>query len=216
MRVLVLDTETTGLPPRIPGSRSMPDPAAPGGLDAWRGCRIVQIAWRVVTYEPTRRDNGKGITPVTEEETGYTIYPDGFVIPPQAAAIHGITNEKARAEGQPLHIALQHLLRSVQGCEAMVAHNMDFDEPVIRAEMVRCGLGPSWAEVAARTPRHCTMKMGTLPGQRWPKLADLYRRLFGRDPEGRLHTAAADVAVCADIFGALLGAGPTSAPFSDV
>lgn len=72
MKLLFLDLETTGLP-RCRAANFI-------NLGAYSTCRIVQVG--TVTYRNT------------EEERKYTgiVRPDGFVIPYEAATVHGISH----------------------------------------------------------------------------------------------------------------------------
>jgi hypothetical protein len=80
-----------------------------------------------------------------------------------------------------------------------VAHNIEFDDNVVTSELIRYGCDGfliQWSQLR----KVCTMRMGTLPRQKWPKLSELYVRLFNREPEVTLHRADADVHVCAQCF----------------
>ena len=84
----------------------------------------------------------------------------------------------------------------------VVAHNLDFDQRVVQAELIRAGL----ADAFAGKKGYCTMKNTAdfckLPGKRgykWPSLTELHRRLFGQVPEG-IHSALADAEACKRCF----------------
>lgn len=187
-RVIVYDTETTGLPPyQWNYNTRRREPATPSLVEQWAGCRIVQMAWAVF-----ERDG----TPV--EEQCHLVRPDGFQVPPQATAIHGISHAQAAAEGIDVRDVLRAFAASLQGCSVMVAHNISFDTHVVQAEMHRAGMAEE-AERVASTPPFCTMKAGTLPGHKWPKLVELYERLFHEKP-AISHRADADVEQCARIY----------------
>lgn len=178
-KTLIVDVETTGLPPRnIPPWKS----------SAWNQCRIVQIAWQV--------RNGDGSIACA---SNFIIRPDGFTIPVESTNIHGITNEHALATGVPIEQAFYELEQLLPGIECIVAHNIAFDDPVIQSEIIRTRNNPlltHWKEKA----KYCTMKMATVPGQKWPKLIELYEKCFGKKPDGVMHTADADVQACAEIY----------------
>jgi DNA polymerase-3 subunit epsilon len=129
-----------------------------------------------------------------------------ITIPRDAVAIHGITTERALAEGIPLATALQKFAQDVRtrSPSLAIAHNMAFDRPVLLAEHIRAGL----AEPLTSLPTHCTMVTTTelcrLPPFRygkhnWPKLAELHYQLFGMD-FGAGHHAGADVKTCATCY----------------
>lgn len=78
---LIFDTETTGFPK---------DWNAPlTDFDNWP--RVVQIAWQIHGPEGELID-----------VQDHIIYPDGYDIPFNATKIHGISTDRAKAEGKPL------------------------------------------------------------------------------------------------------------------
>lgn len=186
---LFFDTETTGLPNNYN--------APIENLNNWP--RLVQLAW--VVY-----DNN------AEQKTGmnYIIKPEGFVIPEQASRVHGITTERAIKEGQPLIKVLEEFARVVGDSKLLIAHNMSFDEKIIGAEFLRKNINHDLFD----TVRFCTMKESTdfcqLPGNfgdyKWPRLAELHAKLFGKSFEGA-HDALADVNACARCFFELIERG---------
>lgn len=188
MKTLVFDTETTGLPP----SRSKPDPA---NIAPWDRCRIVQIAWNIYDV------NG-----ALERAVCFMVKPDGFTIPPEAARIHGITTECAMAEGVPIEHVFEILRRDLSRVSTLVAHNIRFDDNVVLAELYRLLPVSSPLDIQSLIDawelkeRRCTMLMGTPPKGKWPKLVNLYQRLFNTVPDCVLHRADADVEVCAKCY----------------
>lgn len=178
-KILILDTETTGLPPR--GTN-------PALYPKWDGCRIVQIAWHI--YDQDGNLEGKEC---------YLVKPSCFQIPAKATEIHGITQEMAETHGLPMWKVMNILRSILPSVSHVVAHNLEFDKNVILSEMARINEMELFNEFASKIGA-CTMLMNTIPGQRWPKLSDLYRRLFQKEPEGQLHQADTDVQLCAEIY----------------
>ncbi|MFA7255662.1 MAG: 3'-5' exonuclease [Candidatus Omnitrophota bacterium] len=177
---LFFDTETTGLP------KSWKAPVT--DLGNWP--HIVQIAWALFD------DAGQRLA-----FRDHIIKPEGFVIPESATAIHGISTEKALKEGRPAAEVLKEFSEAVQSAARLVAHNLDFDEKMVRVELLRQGM-PDALEV----PKVCTMKASTkyckIPGpygDKWPKLSELHIKLFEVDFEDQ-HNAASDVLCCAKCF----------------
>jgi DNA polymerase-3 subunit epsilon len=171
--ILFFDTETTGVP------RNYKAPAS--DLDNWP--RPVQLAW-ILTDED-------GI-PIEEVET--IVRPNGFTIPSDATAVHGITTKVAREKGAGLVEVLNHFLSSLLKAEKVIAHNLQFDEKIVSAEFLRCRL-PNPIE---SMPRACTMLASTdlcqltgRHGNKWPRLEELFRHLFGK-PMGEAHNALID------------------------
>lgn len=177
--ILVFDTETTGLPPR---SYSLTN------LDAWSGCRLVQIAWQRHSTE------GKLVS-----KRAIYVRPDGFVIPDDAIAIHGITNEVA-AGGMPLAELWPILEAELASVGTLVAHNIEFDDHVIRSELMRSGhpLLSAWSQ----RKKECTMNLAKVAGltDTRLKLSVLYDLAIQRPITKALHQADTDTELCADIY----------------
>jgi DNA polymerase III subunit epsilon len=181
LKYLFFDTETTGLP------KSWKAPVS----DTGNWPHIVQIAWTIFD------DSGKQLA-----FHDHIVKPEGFVIPESATAIHGISTEKALKEGRQAREVLKEFSVAVQGAARLVAHNLDFDEKMVRVELFRLGMPDGLGEI----PRICTMKASTkyckIPGpygDKWPKLSELHIKLFEVDFEDQ-HNAASDVLCCAKCF----------------
>lgn len=178
---LFFDTETTGLP------RSWRAPVT--DLDNWP--RLVQIAWLMFD-----KDGGE----IGAEN--FIIKPEGFVIPEESARIHGISTERALREGEPLLSVLARFNDAIDASTSLVAHNMSFDEKIVGAEFLRANMANS---IDAKD-KICTME-GTkefcaLEGQyglKWPRLSELYQKLFGNDFT-EAHNAANDIRATANCF----------------
>jgi DNA polymerase III epsilon subunit-like protein len=190
---LIFDTETTGLP--------LSWDAPFSDVDNWP--RAVQIAWQVFDRDGRKRD-----------DQCHIIRPDGFTIPQDAVAVHGITTTIARRHGVQLSRVLRMFGEAVDNASILVAHNVSFDAGVLGAEFYRAGKRPPFR----RKIQVCTMKSSTeycaLPGYygfKWPKLSELYRELFGRPPR-REHSAGTDVASCARCFFELVRLGIVRLP----
>ena len=178
---LFFDTETTGLPANYQAPAS--------DFNNWP--RLVQVAWILTEGDA-----------IQLEAAEYIIKPDGFTIPLDAAKIHGITTEKALAQGADLGAILQELKDKIEFATVLVAHNMQFDEKILGAEFLRRGF-PNSIETK---PRICTMRSSTdycqIPGPygyKWPSLQALHRKLF-KKPIPSAHTALADTRACAACF----------------
>lgn len=171
---LFFDTETTGLP------KNWRAPIT--DLDNWP--RLVQIAWILAD------DQGNRL-----EIKDHIIKPEDFSIPQEAANVHGISTERALAVGVSLDKVLNTFAKLVDQADYIVAHNIAFDEKIIRAEFMRRNFATSFES----KPKLCTMKSSTnycqIPGNygyKWPKLSELHIKLFGEDFHGA-HDASADI-----------------------
>jgi DNA polymerase III epsilon subunit-like protein len=180
---LFFDTETTGLP------RDWNAPVTK--LDNWP--RLVQLAW--LLYD----ENGNKL-----DERVHIVKPEGFSIPPESAKVHGITTEKALAEGKDLHSVLEEFAEQVAEAKFLIAHNMSFDEKIMGAEFLRCEIKNDMFQ----TERICTMLSSIdfcrIPsnsgsGYKWPRLSELHIKLFGKDFEDA-HDALVDTNACARCF----------------
>lgn len=171
---LFFDTETTGLP------RSWRAPVT--DLNNWP--RMIQIAWIYCDADGNRLASAD-----------YIIKPEGFTVPRDAARVHGISTERAFAEGKDLQLVLHEFNSLVNQSEYLVAHNISFDEKIVGAELLRKRVPSSFS----RKSKLCTMKASTnycrLPGPygyKWPKLSELHIKLFGTDFD-EAHDASVDI-----------------------
>ncbi len=178
---LFFDTETTGLPRNWK--------AGLDDLDNWP--RLVQIAWLLYDYKGNLLDN-----------KSFIIKPEGFVIPREAALVHGISTSKALKEGSDLLTVLEEFQGLINKAEYLVAHNMSFDEKIVGAEFLRKEMDNT-IELKRKI---CTMKNSAEIcaiegpyGFKWPKLSELYQCLFGVNFEDA-HNASADINATAECF----------------
>lgn len=192
MKVMIFDTETTGLPVDFK--------APPTDLDNWP--RIIQIAYMVFDSSKTIKK------PFLRVST--LVKPEGFEIPPDAQEIHGITTEIAEREGEPLEDVLNQFLTDYEGVNVLVAHNIDFDYPVLAAEMIRKGLRSKNRArricTKKETINFCAIPSPKFKGYKWPKLQELHEVLFGETFEGD-HDAMVDTRACARCFWELVKKG---------
>lgn len=139
------------------------------------------------------------------------VRPDGYVIPDGAARVHGITTAIARSAGVPLAIAVATFtnLRSIAA--GIVAHNLPFDETVMKASIHRTGRTPSHP---GPSNRQCTMTLASpvcaIPPTekmkaagfnkfKQPSLTEAHKHLFGEEFKGA-HGALADARACCRVF----------------
>lgn len=191
MIVLVFDVETTGLP----------EDRHADIKDSRRWPYVVQLSWLLFDLQHKK---------ILSCDDHIIRLPQGKRIPAESTAIHGITNEKMVAEGEEIAPLLTRLSRDLAQCTYIVAHNIDFDKTMIRAETWRNGHSDMFAE--SRKVEFCTMKYGEpLCGltrvskrsgrtiSKFPRLSELHHKLFGQIP-GNLHNSLVDVLVCFRCF----------------
>lgn len=178
---LFFDTETTGVPN---------DWNAPASdLNNWP--RLVQLAYLLYDAE--------GVLISSNE---YIIRPEGFEIPQESSNIHGITNDYALSHGQELTEVLSDFEEQCKISKHLVAHNINFDSRVMGAEFLRKTQNNPLSELNLI----CTME-GTVDfckiegyyGYKWPKLSELYMKLFGVGFDNA-HNARADIEATARCF----------------
>lgn len=178
---LFFDTETTGFPTHPTSDyRNWP--------------RMVQLAWIVAN------DKGDIL-----EQHSHIIRPDGYSIPERVTKIHGISTEKAYAEGDPLEYVLREFLISLSYSQVVVAHNYQFDYGVVRSELLRHDIPDflhpydAYCTMTAKSVvQYCQVLRGD-NRRKWPKLGELYHLLFN-DEFHNAHDALADTEACARCF----------------
>lgn len=182
--IVFFDTETIGTPDNYRAPMS----------DSANWPRMVELAWAI-------SQDGETL----EGQHARLIQPDGWAIPPEAEAIHGITTEDCQIHGMPASEVLAEILGVTSRAALLVGHNIEFDLAIVGAELYRIGLGDV-ADLMAGQLRYCTMRSGVelcrLPGRygfKWPRLNELYRELFGREPK-LAHRAGADVQATAECY----------------
>jgi DNA polymerase III epsilon subunit-like protein len=192
MSILVIDTETTGLPTFTP-SRGFYNPRR---FDKYDSSRMASVSWNLLdekTYE-------------TVSKSDYYIKPDGFDIPPESTQIHGITTEFAEQNGVPIRVVFDALmdLFNKYNVTTLVAHNLPFDLNVSVSECFRYGYDDV-ANIIQNLARFCTMIQGRniLKLSKRPKLAELYRELYNEDIVNA-HTAEYDTLYCSKCYVALM------------
>lgn len=179
----VFDTETSGLP-RKRNADFMDD-------DAYASCRIVSIAWIVLS---------ESFDLVTK---GYFVIKPapGVEISKGSIGIHGITNEIAHETGYELAEVVKTFKADIKRCTHIVAHNISFDYGVLMHELFLLKEDDLIRHLKGMC-KTCTMLKGKqyLNAKKWPKLGELYAILFEGKVIKDAHHAMADASACADCF----------------
>ena len=179
--VLVYDTETTGLP------RDWNAPISDS--DNWP--RLVQLAWQLHDENGALLSRGNRI-----------VRPDGFTIPFNSTKIHGITTDRALAEGSPLDEVVAEFMADAARANYVMGHNIGFDVNVVGAELLRLGeqaeplTAISVIDSKDEGTEYCAIPGGRGGKFKWPTLTELHQKLFG-EGFGDAHDAAYDVAATA-------------------
>ncbi|MGB0177461.1 MAG: DNA polymerase III subunit alpha, partial [Owenweeksia sp.] len=187
---LIFDTETTGLPLR--------DDAPLTDFENWP--RAVQISWQLHDL------HGKLV-----EVKDFVIKPDGFDIPFNAAKVHGITTEVAEHYGVPLQEAMAEFSQAVKQAKYLVGHNIQFDINILGCEYLRLEQdnlleGMADIDTSKETTNYCQLPGGKGGGYKYPKLEELYQKLFN-EGFAEAHNAAADVEATTRAFLELIRIG---------
>ena len=184
---LIFDTETTGLPANYN--------APPSDTNNWP--RMVQLAWEC--HDATGQ---------LTDARSYIIKPEGYTIPFAAEKVHGITTEKAMAEGADLLFVLGEFEKCLGYSSYVIGHNVEFDLNIIKAEHIRKGFQSRLSGLVSVCTKEESTEFCALAGGRggkfkWPTLDELYNKLF-QEGFDEAHNAAADVAATARCFLELL------------
>ena len=185
MKVLVFDTETTGLPTE----RNAPI------TETEKYPHIVQMSF--ILYD---------------DETNHIIniqdhiikLPENVPLPEESVKIHGITREKCNKKGIPISDALDQFNLIIQQADVIVGHNITFDRHQIMVECIRNNK-PNYFD---KKKEFCTMfrsinlcsieKVNPKTGKtyfKFPNLSELHEKLFGNRPKGT-HDSMADILIC--------------------
>ena len=199
---MVFDTETTGL------LKTYSPPLDPTSLATYP--HILQISYAIFDTQTWS---------VVSTVNTFIRVPDDVEITPEITRITGITREMCNA-GMPIDVAMHQFYTDYMRCNAIVAHNLDFDRAMIKIEFSRIGHSspppcPNWDKIfdpefekACDKETVCTMRWGRnlckieridRNGKRYwksPKLAELYEHLFQEPAPDGLHNALVDTLVC--------------------
>lgn len=182
MKILIFDTETTWLVQRNePDINKQP--------------RIVQFAGIIGEL----RDDGNW---KKEEEINILINP-GIPIPMQVSSIHWIYDIDVKDKPSAEEV-IPEILAKMNGVDFVVAHNLKFDEEIIKLEVTRLKMKGLTLDYMPQG-KICTMVAGTpickldkpswAPGYKPPKLQELFYFLNGKYFKWA-HDAMVDVRAC--------------------
>lgn len=184
--IVVLDVETTGLPKNYD--------AKPEDLSNWPF--VVQFSWAIFDI------HGNLIKLKTH------IIKPRIPIPEVVVKIHHISTEIANTKGIDPVKAFAEFISDIKSARTVVAHNIDFDLPILEAEFLRNG----FAKQFEGKDKICTMKSSTtycnIPkyngrGSKYPKLTELFGVLFANNYNvsiAEAHDAENDTLMTAKCF----------------
>ena len=162
--VLFFDTETTGIPDR----------SAKWDTDFADYPHVVQMAW----IHGCKVEN-------------HIIRPDGWEIPDDTVAVHGITTEYALEHGESFAAVVDMFIQDCHDAGLICGHNIHFDTGIVKANILR-ELGREYYDANdVETALYKGKRIDTMrPTMKWvdarmangrlkfPNLSELYSRCF--------------------------------------
>ena len=193
MKILVFDTETTGLPTE----RN----AAIIATHKWP--YIVQLSY--ILYD-TECDM------VINYSDQIIKLPANISISKESEAIHKISNEMSRTKGVDIKRELIEFNLLLLEADILIGHNLSFDKNMIMVECVRNKLQQNFTKNNIKRKEYCTMKKSihickiiavSRSGEeyyKYPKLMELYKHYFDSVPDN-LHNSMVDILACLRCYG---------------
>ena len=149
--ILFFDTETTGTVDK--------------GLNWWENYdqypHVVSLAWKF-----------------KDKEEHHIILPEGWRIPDEATAIHGITTEFAMENGEPFAVVADLFIEDCLEASLLCGHNIHFDTSVIKANIMR-ELGQTYYDTN-------DVEQALFKGKRIDTMRSSMKWVDARTQEGRL------------------------------
>ena len=204
MRVLVFDTETTGLP--------QTKILNPDTLHQWP--TIVQFSY--IIYDLSLND-------IVESKDYVIKVPESILISEESSKIHGITNEISSKKGILVDEVLNEFFYYLRDVDWIIGHNVSFDINMIKVELLRIIYNKKLITQQLKMYKYdlhfitnyknicCTLqdsiqfcniqaidKFGR-PYLKYPKLVELHKKLFDSSPNN-LHNSFNDILVTLRCF----------------
>ena len=189
MKILVFDTETSGLPE---------EKASIYEKNKWP--YIVQLSY--ILYDLSNndfiiKDNYIKLNPTVE-------------ISPKSLEVHGLNHEYLNANGIHIIPALKEFNEFLDKCDIVIGHNISFDKRMIFVECLRHNIHQNFTKyennIKITKPEYCTMKntkefcniislsKTNKTFIKQPKLIELYSILFPDEPIPKeLHNSFVDI-----------------------
>lgn len=188
MKVLVFDTETTGLP--VSRNSSI------NNVNEFP--HIIQLSYILFDNESLK---------IEKIFDSIIKLPENILPSPESVQVHGITKEISEIYGMPIQIALDKFDKALKKAELIVGHNVFFDKKMMMVEAIRLNRNHYFHNFNEKKMEYCTMKYGkelcnieaiSKNGEKYikyPKLSELHKSLFNYVPRG-LHNSFADILIC--------------------
>jgi DNA polymerase III epsilon subunit-like protein len=199
MKILIFDTETTGLPETKIISQDT--------LNKWP--HIVQFSF--IIFDIDKND-------IVETKDFIIKMPEGINISSESTAIHGITNEMTD-KGITINDALKEFFDKLRKVDLLVGHNIGFDINMVYIELFRIiyyqenissykfdlHLLTNYKNIYCTMQESidlCNIQMISKLGKeykKFPKLSELHEKLFGNIPNN-LHNSLVDILITLRCF----------------
>ena len=201
MKIIIFDTETTGLPK---SRQSLV-------TDTKEWPHIVQFSY--IIYDMT-------INKLEKVEDFIIKLAAEIDIPEDSCKIHGITKEISNERGVSIKEVIDKFMSDLSDCNLLIAHNLEFDMNMIIVELIRMNkiarlteddesmeLNNSNYEKITKIEKYCTMKETekrcnikaiSKTGKeytKYPTLGELHYYLFRLYPKN-LHNSLNDILIC--------------------
>ena len=186
MKIIVFDTETSGLP----STRKV----NPETINYWP--HILQFSY--VVYDLDEHKLIKSFDTLVKINEHVTI-------DPKSMEIHGIKKENCIQQGRLITDIVSEFITDLKNCKKLIGHNIEFDRNMLIIEMMRNDLFEMYMPILKEKNYFCTMKNtvklcnievegkdGTF--KKFPKLAELHQKLFYFEPK-HLHNSLHDILI---------------------
>ena len=122
---------------------------------------------------------------------------------------HDIKVEECKEKGHSFVKVIQEFFKDVKGCDILVCHNVDFDIGIIKNELRKRKKRVSKQEITTFCTMKATKDICKLPGAyegsyKYPKLTELYKFLFEKEPDLKMHDALNDCIVTLECYTKLM------------
>lgn len=203
MRVLVFDTETTGLPEtKI---------INPDTLKLWP--HILEFSY--IIYDTDEND-------IVESFDTIVKINEDIIISKESITLHGITNKISVKDGRDIDVVLNNFFHQLQNVDLLVGHNVSFDINMVTVELLRLIYDDNIEEEKMDHKQnlhfltnfkfiYCTLKESIVLCNiksvnkfgkeyvKFPRLIELHEKLFETTPN-KLHNSFNDILVTLRCF----------------
>ena len=189
MKILVFDTETTGLPSDRNASIR----------DVTKWPHIIQLSY--ILYDVDMQKTLCCVDDIIKLD-------DNVEISEKSIELHKITRSISNRKGILISEAINNFNMVLETADVVVAHNLSFDKKMIMVECVRLNTKQYFTNSSGKgVKEYCSMKNSVelckiervnSKGEKYykyPTLSELHNYLFGHYPEN-VHDSMADVLIC--------------------